>query len=166
MGEVSVARDGTVDVLAAHGEFDMANIEVLNRTLRDALSDDTSSCLLDLAAVAFLDSSVIHTLIRWSNDVQLSEREALAIVIGGDTIARRLLTVVGLTNQLPVFETRAAALRALHEGQRSRTQRSLEWLSDAELGQAREDAQRASDAATRRLEDISREEQRREDSPD
>ena len=165
MAEVSATRNGTVDVLAAHGEFDLANIEILNRALRDALSDDTSSCLLDLADVAFLDSSVIHTLIKWSTDVQLSEREALAIVIGGDTIARRLLSFVGLTTQLPVFETREAAVRALVEGQRSRKQRTLEWLTDAELGQAREDAQRASDAASSRLEDITREEGRREDPP-
>jgi anti-anti-sigma factor len=164
--DVRVDHSGTVDVVEAHGELDMANVNELNDALRNALSDDTTSCLLDLSSVTFLDSSVIHALIRWSHDAQLSEREALAIVIGADTVARRLLGLVGLTSQLPVFESRDAALTALREGQRSRAQRSLEWLTDAELGRARRDAEQASDVAARRLEDISREERRRSDDQD
>ena len=109
-----------------------------------------------------MDSSVIHTLVRWCNDVQLSEREALAIVSGDDdTVASRLLDAVGIRSRLPVFSTSHNAMMALVEGQRSRGQRSLEWLTDAELQSAREQAQRASDEAGRRLQDIDREEKRR-----
>jgi hypothetical protein len=46
---------------------------------------------------------------------------------------------------------------------RSTGRRRLEWLTDAELHTARTDAQAASDVAERRLDDITAEEQRRDD---
>ena len=92
---------------------------------------------------------------------QLSERESLAIVVGEDTPAERLFELVGLTRRLPIFRLRDAAHTALVEGQRARTQRTLKWLTDAELTTARSDAQAASDLATRRLDDITEEEHRR-----
>jgi anti-anti-sigma factor len=160
--EIEVTRDGSVDVIRATGEYDLSNVERLNEVLRDSLSDETTSCLLDISGVAFMDSSVIHALVRWSNDVQLSEREALAIVSGDDrTAASRVLDAVGIRARLPIFVSAEGAMTALIEGQRSREQRSLQWLTEAELESAREQAQRASDAAGRRLDDISREEQRR-----
>jgi anti-anti-sigma factor len=167
MAEIRVIRDGSVDVVQATGEYDLSNVDDLNAALRASLSDGTSSCLVDLTGVEFMDSSVIHTLVRWCNDVQLSEREALAIVSGDDaTAASRLLDAVGIRSRLPVFTTRQNAMTALVEGQRSRRERSLEWLTDAELQSAREQAQRASDEADRRLEDIDREAQRRSGNHD
>lgn len=164
MAEILVTRAGTVDVIRPTGEYDLSNVDELNDALRSSLSDETSSCLLDLSEVEFMDSSVIHALVRWSNDVQLSEREALAIVSGDDnTVASRLLDAVGIRSRLPVFTLSDSAMAALLEGQRAREERSLEWLTDTELQSARDQAQRDSDAADRRLEDISREEQRRSD---
>ena len=167
VAEILVSRSGTIDVIRPTGEYDLSNVDELNDALRSSLSDDTSSCLLDLSDVEFMDSSVIHALVRWSNDVQLSDREALAIVSGDDeTVASRLLDAVGLRTRLPVFTLADNAMTALLEGQRSRVERSLQWLTDAELQSEREQAQRASDAADRRLDDISREEQRRSDIRD
>ena len=167
MAEILVRRVGTLDVIEPTGEYDLSNVDDLNDALRASLSDETSSCLLDLTGVAFMDSSVIHTLVRWCNDVQLSEREALAIVSGDDaTAASRLLDAVGIRSRLPVFTTQENAMTALVEGQRSRQDRSLEWLTDAELQSARDEAQRASDEAGRRLEDIEREQHRRSGNHD
>lgn len=165
MEEVTVTRVGTIDLVEALGELDMSNVDVLNDALKAALSDDTTSCLLDISGIEFLDSTVINALVRWSNDAQLSDHEALAIVVAHDTPAARLLDLVGLRDKLPVFTSRDAATTALLEGQRARDKRRLEWLTDAELHHARTDAQAASDAAGRRLDDITAEEQRR-DGPD
>jgi anti-anti-sigma factor len=162
MEEITVWREGTVDVVGVRGEVDMSNVERLNDALRRALSDESTSCLLDLSEAAFLDSSVVRLLILWSNDAQLSEREALAIQIGQGTPAQRLFELVGLIGRLPLFAARESAMRALLEGQRARDQRGLEWLTDAELDTARTDAQAASDAAGRRLDDITEEEGRRD----
>ena len=94
------------------------NVEELNDALRASLSADSASCMLDLSDVEFMDSSVIHALVRWSNDVQLSEREALAIVSGDDsTVASRLLDAVGIRTRLPVFASTKDAMTALLDGQ-------------------------------------------------
>lgn len=162
MSQILASRDGTIDVLRATGEYDLSNVDDLNEALRQSLLDETTSCLLDLSELEFMDSSVIHALVRWCNDVQLSEREALAIVSGDDaTAASRILDAVGLRTRLPVFSSPENAMTALLEGQQAREERSLEWLTDAELESARDQARRASEDAGRRLRDIDREEQRR-----
>lgn len=86
-------------------------------------------------------------------------------MVGEETLAARLVALLGLTGRMPLFRTRDAARTALLEGQRARAQRSLEWLTDAELSEARSDAEAASDAAIRRLDDITQEEGRRPDEP-
>jgi anti-anti-sigma factor len=161
--EITAYQHGTIVVVEASGELDMSNVDDLNEALRAALLDETASCLLDTSGVEFADSSVVHALIRWSNDAQLSSREALAIVVSRDAPVARLLELVGLTTKLPIFASREAATTALLEGQRARDQRQLEWLTDAELHTARTDAQAASDAAERRLDAITAEEHRRDD---
>jgi anti-anti-sigma factor len=161
MEEITTRREGTIDVVEVLGELDMSNVHALDEAIEAALSDQTTSCLIDLSQLSFLDSTVVKALIRWSNDAQLSEREALAIVVGEHTPAERVFELVGLTARLPIFKLRAAAHTALVEGQRARTQRTLKWLTDAELSTARSDAQAASDAATCRLGDIAEEEHNR-----
>jgi anti-sigma B factor antagonist len=163
MVDINLSQDGPVDVIQVRGELDMSNVGELSNALKTALSDDTSSCLLDISGLDFLDSTVIKTLVRWSNEVQLSQREALAICVGQATPAARLMELVGLNGRLPIFASRAGAQTALLEGQRSRSKRSLEWLTDAELHAARADARATADAAKRRLEDITAEERRRDE---
>jgi anti-anti-sigma factor len=126
MDGVSVTREGAIDIVSLAGEYDLSNVDALNDALQEVLSDETASCLLDLSGVSFMDSSVIHALLRWSKEAQVSGREALAIVVGGtDTPAARLLRLVGLLPRLPVFATRYAAKKALEAGRRPRPARSL-----------------------------------------
>jgi anti-anti-sigma factor len=161
--EISVTREGGIDIVAVAGEYDMSNVDALNDALQKVLSDETTSCLLDLSAVTFMDSSVVHTLVRWSKEAQVSEREALAIMVGGaDTPAAKLLGLVGLLKRLPVFATRAAAKAALDLGKRPRLLRPLTWLTDLELATERDDAQIGADAANKRLDDAVAEQESRD----
>jgi hypothetical protein len=114
-----------------------------------------------------MDSSVVHTLVRWSKEAQVSEREALAIMVGGaDTPAARLLGLVDLLKRLPVFATRAAAKAALDLGRRPRLLRPLTWLTDLELATERDDAQTGADAANQRLDDAMAEQESRAQDTD
>jgi hypothetical protein len=77
-------------------------------------------------------------------------REGLAIVVGGeDAEATRVLAMLGLMKQLPVFDSSAPAILALELGRRPRAERPLRWLTDLELAAEREAAQSHSDRATR-----------------
>lgn len=162
MDEITVIREGAIDVVAVTGEYDMSNVEALDDALRAALSYETTSCLLDLSQVTFMDSTVIHSLVRWSKEAQVSEREALAIVVGGpETPAARILGLVGLLKRLPVFPSREAARAALEHGRLPRNARPLGWLTDQELATEREDAQIVIDAAQQRLDDAVDEQDKR-----
>jgi anti-anti-sigma factor len=161
VGEIEVSRSGTITVIRLRGEYDLADVEQLNRQLRTAFADEASSCLLDLSPATFIDSSIINAAVTWSREAQLSEREALAIFVAPDTAPSRVLDVIGLRNHLPIFSTEEAAMLALREGQRQRTERSLAWLTDAELAAKVERAQWASDAAAQELKDLQAEQHRR-----
>lgn len=163
---IRVSRHGRIESITVTGEIDISNVSALDEALRRALAGDTTTCLLDLSEVEFIDSSVVHTLIRWSKEAQVSAREALAILVGGEgSAAVRVLTSVGLMRRLPVFQSRERAMRALELGQMPRGERPLQWLTDIELAAEREDAQTSSDAATRRLDDaIAEQDTRRRDA--
>ena len=116
MDDIRVIREGAIDVVVVTGEYDMSNVDALNDVLARVLSDETSTCVLDLSGVTFMDSTVIHSLVRWSKEAQVSEREALAIMVGdADTPAGRLLELVGLMQTA----TRLRDLRACEDGPRT-----------------------------------------------
>lgn len=137
--EIRVARHGRIESVTVSGEVDVSNVAALEDALREALSDTTNSCLVGLSEVAFMDSSVVHTLIRWSKEAQVSACEGLAIIVGGEgTAATRILTVVGLIKRLPVFDSRDAAMKALELGRRPPAERPRKWLTDLEVSSPRE----------------------------
>lgn len=70
MEEIETRREGTIAVVEVPGELDMSNVEVLNGALKIVLSDETTSCLVDLSGLDFLDSTAINALVRWSNDAR------------------------------------------------------------------------------------------------
>ena len=166
VNDIRVSRQGRVESIMVMGEIDLSNVAALDDALRTALSGTAASCLLDLSEITFMDSSVVHTLVRWSKEAQVSAREGLAIMVGGEgTEATRVLRLVGLMKRLPVFDSPAAALTALEIGQKPRAERPLRWLTDLELAAEREAAQTSSDAATRRLDRaIAEQDSRRRDA--
>jgi anti-anti-sigma factor len=177
MADVLVHHDDPVAVVELVGEHDIASVERFDAAMREAMGSVSSSCMVDLSRLEFCDSSIVHALVNWSKEAQVSEREALAIVVGSeDSPVSRVLATVGLLTRLPVFATAEAARLALLDGRRPRPERPLGWLTDRELTEARDKAMRqvregltddaAHDAAIHRLSDIVREQQRRRDEPD
>ena len=166
MAEITTTSERNLCLVKVVGEVDLSNSDQLSKAIADALGGDRqSSCLLDLSETTFIDSTVLRVLIKWSTDVQLSEREALAIVVpDGKGAVYRLFELVGMTSVLHLFPSVAIATAALREGQRARGERHLGWLTDAELVSERDDAEAASNAADQRLTDI-QDEQKRRDEP-
>ena len=165
MEDIRVSHLGSIEVVTVTGEIDLSNVAELDDALQNALSGTTTSCLLDLSEVTFMDSSVVHALIRWSKEAQVSVRDGLAIMVGGkDTEPTRVLSLAGMMKRLPVFDSPDAAMTALELGRKPRPERPLRWLSDLELHTEREQAQANSDAATRRLDDAIAEQDTRRDN--
>lgn len=85
-------------VVEVEGEIDIATAPLLDEKLAEAESAGTSSILLDLDGVEFMDSSGLHVLLRhvlWSDD---ATRYA---VTRGSAQVQRLFTVSGVIDRLP-----------------------------------------------------------------
>ncbi|MFJ2060398.1 STAS domain-containing protein [Streptomyces sp. NPDC087908] len=61
--------DGTARLVAS-GEFDMDSSPCLQHALTDARADGATSIKLDVAAVAFGDSTFLHVLLRAHHELQ------------------------------------------------------------------------------------------------
>jgi anti-anti-sigma factor len=170
---VETYRDGGIDVVRLLGEHDLSTVDALDEAIREALSDETTRLLLDLSDAEFIDSSIVRALIRWSNETQVSEREALAIAVGAaESRIARTLALVRVIDRLPVFETPTAAREALLEGSKPRTSRPFGWLTDRQLEGKRIETlaelqssttDQARDDASSRLDHIVQEQKRRAD---
>jgi anti-anti-sigma factor len=108
-GQSSITRlrVGHRCVLVARGEFDMSNADQLHAALRRAGGDGAAEVWLDLSEVAFIDSMGVRAILSARQDLG-DGRAQLAIICPGGTV-RRVLTILGVEQVIPVHATRAAA---------------------------------------------------------
>lgn len=62
--EIEVDHDDHRWLLTLHGEIDLSNVELLETELRIAGRSTSARVVVDLGALEFLDSSVVHALLR------------------------------------------------------------------------------------------------------
>jgi anti-sigma B factor antagonist len=81
-------------VAAITGEVDISNARSLERTIIDALGQDATGLVVDLAGLGFLDGSGAHLL--YALDDRLRERGCgFAVVLSDSTPPRRVLDLSG-----------------------------------------------------------------------
>jgi anti-sigma B factor antagonist len=91
---LGVARhEGGADV-TAHGEIDIHTCTELEQTLLGLVGDGVSKVTLDLADVAFIDSSGLRALVVAHK--ALEEHGGSLVVANPSSMAARLLEVTGL----------------------------------------------------------------------
>jgi anti-sigma B factor antagonist len=103
--------DGVVCV-EIHGEFDLADLPRAEDVVPAALDAASSGFLFDLSRCEFIDSSGVRTLLD-AHGRALAAGLRFAIAGAGGNV-RRVLELTGLSDQLPVFDDREAALRVLY----------------------------------------------------
>jgi anti-sigma B factor antagonist len=101
-------RDGGI-VVRLGGELDLYNAPVLREALLEAARQQPQRLVLDLAAVEFIDSTALGTLVEAR--ASLPDKRGLLLARPG-LEARRALEVSGLDRHLPVHDTVEAALAA------------------------------------------------------
>ena len=92
---ITTRREGTRTFVAVEGEVDMASAPQLENALRDVADGDI---VVDLAGVAFLDSSGIATLVRAHRAV--GGRGGELTTTGEQALVRHALEVTGLFDVL------------------------------------------------------------------
>jgi anti-sigma B factor antagonist len=89
--------DGT-DIVSVAGEVDMSTAPQLNATLAVLTGP---RLMVDLAAVTFMDSSGLHSLLDARNRLQ-GEGGELVLALSGNEVVQTLLDAVGLTDEFVI----------------------------------------------------------------
>jgi anti-sigma B factor antagonist len=95
-------------LIAIRGELDIAAAPELSTVLLIAMESPGSTVVLDLADVAFIDSTALGTLLNAGGEIE-SAGKTLRIVCA-DGPVRRLLEMTNLTNRFQLSPSRGEAL--------------------------------------------------------
>jgi anti-anti-sigma factor len=108
LGIVEIERlGGSLWVLQLAGEHDLSTVPAIDAAV-ERVAETGTTVVADLSEASFIDSTVIRTLLRFTE-----RGETLLLVVPQRGAVRRVLELTGVSKMLPVFETRAAALRAV-----------------------------------------------------
>src|ERR1700730_3284819 len=91
------------------GEADLANMAELQACLSAAERAPTRSIIVSLLHAEYFDSSTIHALVTFGDQLRSAGRRLLVVGPSGDS-GRRILTIFGLAGRAPVYETLPEAL--------------------------------------------------------
>jgi anti-sigma B factor antagonist len=109
--EVEHFEDRGVQVIALKGELDLASVGEMESALSTATADERPRVCLDLAALEFIDSTGLATIIR--THLAIGEAGGAFAVVCSDNAVRRTVETTGLLEMLTVKDSRDAALLAL-----------------------------------------------------
>ena len=114
--DIQVELEGWVWVVSLHGQHHQGTVDRLDDEIEQVVATGTT-IVLDLTDVTFVDGHLVAAILRWANRAQISDHEALAVVVGeAPSVAGRGFNIVlGSTARLPCFATKPEALTALSE---------------------------------------------------
>ena len=114
--DIHIEMEGRVWVVSLHGHQYHGTVERLDEEIEQITATGTT-ILLDLSDVAYVDGHLIGAITRWANRAQLSDHEALALVVGDSqhVASRGFDIVLGVAGRLPTFTTKDLAIAALQE---------------------------------------------------
>lgn len=108
LGTVEIERLGdSLWVLKLAGEHDLSTVPAMEAAF-DRVAETGTTVVADLSEASFIDSTVIRTLVHF-----MEGEATLLMVVPERGAVRRVLDLTGVSKLLPVYETRAAALRAV-----------------------------------------------------
>jgi anti-sigma B factor antagonist len=100
----------TGHLITITGELDIAATGELSTVLMIAVSSPGSLVVLDLAAVKFIDSTALGTLLKAGGEIESAGKKLRVVCADGPV--RRLLEMTNLTNRFQLCPTRDEALAA------------------------------------------------------
>ena len=104
----SITEEGGFTVATLEGEIDISNSVELETELCQAVPNDATGLVLDLAAVTFVDSSGIRTLFDLASRLAV-HRQVLHLALPEDSRLRRTLLMLQIPAVMPLFPDRDSA---------------------------------------------------------
>jgi len=108
LASLSLERHRSIVLAGISGEIDLSNADDLrNRIARWVINDDVA-LILDFTDVSYTDSAGINLLFDLS--ARLREHgQGVCVILPADSQPRRTFAIVGVGEQIPIFETAADA---------------------------------------------------------
>ncbi len=98
--QVEAAAEGDQLVLVLHGELDPHTAPVLRDRIDQALAQDTTTLVLDVSGLRFIDSSGLRVIIGAHKD--MAGRGGRLVLRSPTETTRRLLDITGLVDHLEI----------------------------------------------------------------
>jgi anti-anti-sigma factor len=106
---VLLERREPVAVAELEGEVDASNAEEIGGEIAGLISTAPTGLLLDLSRTRYLDSAGVRMLLDLAEKLR-QRRQGLSLVVPERTPVRRLLTVAGIHQLMPVVQSREEIL--------------------------------------------------------
>jgi anti-anti-sigma factor len=106
-----VPEGDAIVAICLEGDFDLSNAAALGKEVDRALKKG-NNLILDLSRATFIDSSVVHVLVRASEEVSRSER-AVVVQLGTAAVVERVLEIAEIERVLPRAHDRQEAVRII-----------------------------------------------------
>jgi anti-sigma B factor antagonist len=106
---IAIVTDTDPAVVSLTGELDIASAAQLEDRIRAVVDAGHPRLVLDLAELAFCDSTGIGVFVRANNECQ--QRDGYLRLAAPSPTVARILEVVGLLDVFPTYRTVDAALR-------------------------------------------------------
>jgi anti-anti-sigma factor len=106
---VLLERGEPVVVAELEGEVDASNAEEIGGEIAGLISTAPTGLLLDLSRTRYLDSAGVRMLLDLAEKLR-QRRQGLSLVVPERTPVRRLLTVAGIHQLMPVVQSREEIL--------------------------------------------------------
>ena len=100
-------------VLTVVGELDVASARDFKETLFEVIATAPDAVIVDMARTTFVDSSGLAALLTGVK--RLRPREGCLVLATANPSIAHSLQIIGLSDVLPIYPTREAAIAALNE---------------------------------------------------
>jgi anti-sigma B factor antagonist len=104
LADVTVERSGDIVVAGVSGEIDFSVAEDVGTRIIESIDNEAATLILDLTNLSYTDSAGINLVFDLAAKLR-EHRQDLRIVLPMDSQPWRTFSIVGLENEIPVFET-------------------------------------------------------------
>jgi len=108
LASVSLARSDGIVLAEVSGEIDLSNAEDLRDEIAQWASNEDRGVIVDLTSVTYADSAGMNLLFVLARQLK-DHGQIFGAVVPSESQPRRAFDVVGMADQIPMFETLADA---------------------------------------------------------
>jgi anti-anti-sigma factor len=108
LASVSLGRSDGIVLAEVSGEVDLSNAEDLRDEIAQWASNEDRAVIVDLTSVTYADSAGMNLLFVLARQLK-DHGQIFGAVVPSESQPRRAFDVVGMADQIPMFETLAEA---------------------------------------------------------